>query len=113
MNAKQTTPIIVAEVEENQPWVLRHPSTTITIMGVVLVFAQWAGTQWIREFEAPQWRRVHKSIERIATYQLEQDRHMIMVLDAIAKGAGVSIPKRPVDLDRSAVRVRDDMDGKL
>lgn len=99
-------PIMSAAKQES--WVMRHPSTVVTLVVFLLAFVQWAGSRWIREQDAPQWQRVNNSIRAISTYQLEQDRYNSDVLKAIAEGAGIRLPARPLDLDRASLRVRDD-----
>lgn len=105
------------EVDENfievapVPWVLRYPSASLTILVAVLAAMQVLATHWIEDQQAPQWKRVNKSIETIAIYQLEQDRYLGLVLGTIAKSAGTELPGRSPDLERAAVRVRDVREG--
>lgn len=94
-------------------WAMRHPSAVITLLALFLVFAQWVGGYWLKEQEAPQWEKIHKSVETlrhrdavIIEYTLEQGRYVRKTLEAIALASGVKLGEPDEELTLSIARVR-------
>ena len=106
------------EIVDDQPWVLRNPGPVLTMLASVVVAAQFLGTYWVDKQMAPQFEKIHTSIDKLSrndrtqgTLQIETARHWDACLAVIADSANVKMPKRPKDLDRAEERVRQIVEG--
>lgn len=95
-------------------WFKEHPSWSITIVVAVFSGMQWAGVHLRKDLDEPQWKKVNDHLSdlsrenrHMATYTLERGRHTDNMLTLIAKSAGIKdLEGRPLELDRSELRVR-------
>ena len=95
-------------------WFKDHPGTSVTLVAAAFGGLLWASDHRRRDLDQPQWDKVHshlsdlrKENRHMATYTLERGRHTDNMLTLIAKSAGIKgLEGRPLELDRSELRVR-------
>lgn len=100
---------------DRSSWVAQHPGAALTLLGMVLVALQWAGTHWLHNLQAPdrkkseaEIRGIRRDIRTITTYQLETQRFNRDILTDLARKEGLSFERPPelVDAEDKARKLR-------
>lgn len=95
------------EYVQQDSWVSRHPSASITLGVGCFTLIAAAGSVWLERQQAPMFEQLKRRDESMAGFMIEAQRRTDSSLEKIAASAGIKLDARHPELVRAETAVMD------